>query len=58
MYRHRTAVLFEYFHTTGGGAGGQAQYVRVLCGDVNLLEVPVSVQDEGCSVPLQHSVYL
>lgn len=46
MYGGRTAGMFGYSHFTGGFAGGQAEYVRVPCGDVNLLKLPDSVPDE------------
>jgi len=38
--------MFGYSHFTGGFAGGQAEYVRVPFGDVNLLKLPDSVPDE------------
>lgn len=38
--------MFGYSHFTGGFAGGQAEYVRVPYGDVNLLRLPDSVPDE------------
>jgi threonine dehydrogenase-like Zn-dependent dehydrogenase len=38
--------MFGYSHFTGGFAGGQAEYVRVPLGDVNLLEIPDDVTDE------------
>ncbi|KUJ16233.1 GroES-like protein [Mollisia scopiformis] len=46
MYGGRTAGMFGYSHFTGGFAGGQAEYVRVPYGDVNLLKLPSSVPDE------------
>ncbi|KAH0370534.1 GroES-like protein, partial [Aureobasidium melanogenum] len=46
MYGGRTAGMFGYSHFTGGFAGGQAEYVRVPCGDVNLLHLPDDVPDE------------
>ncbi|KAI3322614.1 GroES-like protein [Xylariaceae sp. AK1471] len=46
MYGGRTAGMFGYSHFTGGFAGGQAEYVRVPLGDVNLLEIPEDVPDE------------
>jgi len=46
MYGSRTAGIFGYSHFTGGFAGGQAEYVRVPLGDVNLLEIPDDVPDE------------
>ena len=38
--------MFGYSHFTGGFAGGQAEYVRVPYGDVNLLKLPDNVPDE------------
>lgn len=38
--------MFGYSHFTGGFAGGQAEYVRVPLGDVNLLPLPDDVPDE------------
>ena len=38
--------MFGYSHFTGGFAGGQAEYVRVPNGDVNLLKIPNDVPDE------------
>ncbi|KNG88718.1 alcohol dehydrogenase [Aspergillus nomiae NRRL 13137] len=46
MYGKRTAGMFGYSHFTGGFAGGQAEYVRVPYGDVNLLQLPADVPDE------------
>ncbi|KAE8145953.1 chaperonin 10-like protein [Aspergillus avenaceus] len=46
MYGKRTAGIFGYSHFTGGFAGGQAEYVRVPYGDVNLLQLPDDVPDE------------
>lgn len=46
MYGGRTSGFFGYSHLTGGFAGGQAEYVRVPLGDVNLLEIPDDVPDE------------
>lgn len=46
MYGSRTAGIFGYSHLTGGFAGGQAEYVRVPLGDVNLLHIPDEVPDE------------
>ena len=46
MYGGRTAGIFGYSHLTGGFAGGQAEYVRVPLGDVNLLPIPDDVPDE------------
>ena len=38
--------MFGYSHFTGGFAGGQAEYVRVPFGNVNLLPIPDDVPDE------------
>jgi len=46
MYGGRTAGMFGYSHFTGGFAGGQAEYVRVPYGGVNLLKLPDDVPDE------------
>lgn len=46
MYGHRDAGFFGYSHFTGGYAGGQAEYVRVPKGNVNLLKIPDGVSDE------------
>jgi threonine dehydrogenase-like Zn-dependent dehydrogenase len=46
LFGSRTAGLFGYSHLTGGFAGGQAEWVRVPYGDVNLLELPDDVPDE------------
>ncbi|KAL0951079.1 hypothetical protein HGRIS_007817 [Hohenbuehelia grisea] len=46
MYGQRDAGFFGYSHFTGGFPGGQAEYVRVPFGQVNLLPIPDSVSDE------------
>ncbi|KAH8127487.1 hypothetical protein FP744_10003338 [Trichoderma asperellum] len=46
LYGRRTAGMFGYSHFTGGFAGGQAEFVRVPYGDVNLLPLPEDVPDE------------
>ncbi|KAF8854235.1 GroES-like protein [Acephala macrosclerotiorum] len=46
MYGGRTAGMFGHSHFTGGFARGQAEYVMVPYGDVNLLKLPSSVPDE------------
>ncbi|EIN14208.1 GroES-like protein [Punctularia strigosozonata HHB-11173 SS5] len=46
MYGNRDAGFFGYSHFTGGFPGGQAEYVRVPKGNVNLLPVPDDVPDE------------
>ncbi|KAF6747523.1 R,R-butanediol dehydrogenase [Ephemerocybe angulata] len=51
MYGTADAGFFGYSHFTGGYAGGQAEYVRVPKGNVNLLPIPDNVPDE-------HALYL
>ncbi|KAL1839996.1 hypothetical protein VTJ49DRAFT_959 [Mycothermus thermophilus] len=46
MYGSQSGGFFGYSHFTGGFAGGQAEYVRVPIGDVNLLEIPDDMPDE------------
>lgn len=46
MYGQRDAGFFGYAHFTGGFPGGQAEYVRVPFGNVNLLPIPDNVRDE------------
>ncbi|CAK7228763.1 hypothetical protein SEUCBS140593_007021 [Sporothrix eucalyptigena] len=46
LFGSQTAGIFGYSHLTGGFAGGQAEYVRVPLGDVNLLHIPDDVPDE------------
>ncbi|CAI7665045.1 unnamed protein product [Penicillium pancosmium] len=46
MYGKRTAGMFGYSHFTGGFAGGQAEYIRVPYGNINLLSIPADVPDE------------
>ncbi|KAJ3902065.1 GroES-like protein [Lentinula edodes] len=46
MHGQRDAGFFGYSHFTGGFPGGQAEYVRVPIGNVNLLPIPDSVPDE------------
>ncbi|KAH7931030.1 GroES-like protein [Leucogyrophana mollusca] len=46
MYGTRDAGFFGYSHFTGGFPGGQAEYVRVPLGEVNLLPIPDEVSDE------------
>jgi len=46
MYGHRDAGFFGYSHLAGGFPGGQAEYVRVPFGEVNLLKIPDNVTDE------------
>lgn len=46
LYGERGAGFFGYSHFTGGFPGGQAEYVRVPLGEVNLLPIPDDVPDE------------
>ncbi|KIJ51052.1 hypothetical protein M422DRAFT_204065, partial [Sphaerobolus stellatus SS14] len=46
LYGARDAGIFGYSHLTGGFPGGQAEYVRVPKGNVNLLPVPDDLSDE------------
>ncbi|KAF9482310.1 GroES-like protein [Pholiota conissans] len=46
MYGQRDAGFFGYSHFTGGFPGGQAEYVRVPKGKINLLPIPDSIPDE------------
>jgi len=46
MYGQRDTGFFGYSHFTGGYPGGQAEFVRVPKGNVNLLPIPDSVSDE------------
>ncbi|KAF9466737.1 GroES-like protein, partial [Collybia nuda] len=46
MYGQRDAGFFGYSHFTGGFPGGQAEYVRVPKGQINLLPVPDQITDE------------
>jgi len=46
MYGKRTAGIFGYSDFTGGFAGGQAEYIRVPYGNINLLPIPDDVPDE------------
>ncbi|KAF3065990.1 hypothetical protein CFAM422_009143 [Trichoderma lentiforme] len=43
---HLLHCMFGYSHFTEGFAGGQAEFVRVPYGDVNLLPLPDDVPDE------------
>ena len=46
MMGHSPAGVFGYSHLTGGFAGGQAEYLRVLFADVGPLKVPEGLPDE------------
>jgi threonine dehydrogenase-like Zn-dependent dehydrogenase len=46
MFGHSTAGIFGSSHLTGGYAGGQAEYARVLYADVGPLKVEEGIPDE------------
>jgi len=46
LYGQSDAGIYGYSHFTGGFPGGQAEYVRVPKGELNLLPIPDSVSDE------------
>ncbi|KAF8747661.1 GroES-like protein, partial [Rhizoctonia solani] len=46
VYGTRDGGFFGYSHFTGGFPGGQAEYVKVPFGNVNLLPIPDDVPDE------------
>jgi threonine dehydrogenase-like Zn-dependent dehydrogenase len=46
LYGHRTGGVLGYSHFVGGFSGAQAEYVRILFGNTNLLKVPSHIPDE------------
>jgi threonine dehydrogenase-like Zn-dependent dehydrogenase len=46
MFGHPVAGIYGYSHLTGGFAGGQAEYARVVLADVNALKIESSLSDE------------
>ncbi|MDR5822493.1 zinc-dependent alcohol dehydrogenase [Caballeronia sp. LZ043] len=46
LFGHTTAGLFGYSHSTGGYAGGQAEYVRVPFADKTHVKIPDGLTDE------------
>lgn len=46
LFGHPTAGIYGYSHLTGGFAGGQAEYARVVLADVNALRVGPGFTDE------------
>ncbi|PPQ65332.1 hypothetical protein CVT26_000047 [Gymnopilus dilepis] len=46
FWGQRDAAFFGYSHMAGGFPGGQAEYVRVPKGNVNLLPIPDGIPDE------------
>jgi threonine dehydrogenase-like Zn-dependent dehydrogenase len=45
-YGYATGGIYGYSHITGGYAGGQAQYARVVYADTNLFKVPDEMSDD------------
>jgi threonine dehydrogenase-like Zn-dependent dehydrogenase len=46
MFGHPVAGIYGYSHLTGGFAGGQAEYARVVLADVNPLKIESDLTDE------------
>ncbi len=46
MFGHPTAGIYGYSHLTGGFAGGQAEYARVVLADANALKIESDLTDE------------
>ena len=46
MMGQSPAGLYGYSHLTGGYAGGQAEYLRVVRADVNAVKIPEGLPDE------------
>ncbi|MFC8365145.1 zinc-dependent alcohol dehydrogenase [Streptomyces griseorubiginosus] len=46
MFGHPTAGIYGYSHLTGGFAGGQAEYARVVLADTNALKIESDLTDE------------
>ncbi|MBV9594555.1 MAG: glutathione-dependent formaldehyde dehydrogenase [Actinobacteria bacterium] len=46
MFGHPVAGIYGYSHLTGGFAGGQAEYARVVLADVNALKIESDLTDE------------
>jgi len=46
FFGHPTAGIYGYSHLTGGFAGGQAEYARVVLADVNALKIGPDLDDE------------
>lgn len=46
FFGHPTAGIYGYSHLTGGFAGGQAEYARVVFADVNALRIESDLTDE------------
>ncbi|MFK4145210.1 zinc-dependent alcohol dehydrogenase [Streptomyces sp. NPDC004065] len=46
FFGHPTAGIYGYSHLTGGFAGGQAEYARVVLADANALKIESDLTDE------------
>ncbi|GAA2550706.1 zinc-dependent alcohol dehydrogenase [Streptomyces levis] len=46
MFGHPTCGIYGYSHLTGGFAGGQAEYARVVLADTNALKIESDLTDE------------
>ncbi|WP_458248419.1 alcohol dehydrogenase catalytic domain-containing protein [Streptomyces sp. MAI_2237] len=46
LFGHPTADIYGYSHLTGGFAGGQAEYARVVLADANAFKVESDLTDE------------
>ncbi len=46
LFGHPTAGIYGYSHLTGGFAGGQAEYARVVLADANVLKIGPELTDE------------
>ncbi|MGW5773370.1 zinc-dependent alcohol dehydrogenase [Streptomyces longwoodensis] len=46
LFGHPTAGIYGYSHLTGGFAGGQAEYARVVLADANVLKIDSDLTDE------------
>ncbi|WP_166028083.1 zinc-dependent alcohol dehydrogenase [Streptomyces chilikensis] len=46
LFGHPTAGIYGYSHLTGGFAGGQAEYARVVLADANALKIESDLSDE------------
>ncbi|MFF8953697.1 zinc-dependent alcohol dehydrogenase [Streptomyces sp. NPDC014940] len=46
FFGHPTAGIYGYSHLTGGFAGGQAEYARVVLADANVLKIGPELSDE------------
>src|SRR3954469_5351971 len=46
LFGHPTSGIYGYSHLTGGFAGGQAEYARVVLADANALKIESDLTDE------------